>query len=190
MQSNRPLYIFDLDGTLALIEHRRHFVESTETCKECKGSKADPVTSSGGNFHPCVVCNGKGFTKVAPNWSAFYEACHMDMPNAPVIKTFVQLYTVGAELKIWSGREDSVRQKTLLWLSRHTGVAMFALEQMLLMRPAGDFTPDEQLKRKWLNQLDKSQRARLTAVFDDRDKVVAMWRKAGVSCFQVAPGEF
>ena len=23
----RPLYIFDLDGTLALIKHRRHFVE-------------------------------------------------------------------------------------------------------------------------------------------------------------------
>jgi hypothetical protein len=23
----KPLYIFDLDGTLALIQHRRHFVE-------------------------------------------------------------------------------------------------------------------------------------------------------------------
>ena len=25
----KPLYIFDLDGTLALIKHRRHFVEGT-----------------------------------------------------------------------------------------------------------------------------------------------------------------
>lgn len=29
MLSLRPLYIFDLDGTLALIDHRRHLVEST-----------------------------------------------------------------------------------------------------------------------------------------------------------------
>jgi phosphoserine phosphatase len=27
-QNDRALYIFDLDGTLALIEHRRHLVEA------------------------------------------------------------------------------------------------------------------------------------------------------------------
>lgn len=26
----KPLYIFDLDGTLALIEHRRHHLEATD----------------------------------------------------------------------------------------------------------------------------------------------------------------
>ena len=26
--------------------------------------------------------------------------------------------------------------------------------------------------------------------FDDRDRVVAMWREEGVPCFQVAPGDF
>ena len=31
---------------------------------------------------------------------------------------------------------------------------------------------------------------RLVAVFDDRDRVVAMWSAAGVPCFQVAAGEF
>lgn len=33
-------------------------------------------------------------------------------------------------------------------------------------------------------------RRRLVAVFDDRDKVVSMWRARGVACFQVAPGAF
>jgi hypothetical protein len=33
-------------------------------------------------------------------------------------------------------------------------------------------------------------RMRLMCVFDDRDKVVKMWRDEGVACFQVAPGEF
>ena len=27
---SRPLYIFDLDGTLALIEHRLHFIQGPE----------------------------------------------------------------------------------------------------------------------------------------------------------------
>ena len=31
---------------------------------------------------------------------------------------------------------------------------------------------------------------RIVATFDDRNRVVAMWRDAGIPCFQVAPGEF
>ena len=58
------------------------------------------------------------------------------------------------------------------------------------MRRAGDFTPDEVLKRKWYEELGSHDKARLVAVFDDRDKVVAMWRSIGVACFQVAPGKF
>ena len=58
------------------------------------------------------------------------------------------------------------------------------------MRKAGDFTPDEDLKRGWLAEMEPPELARLTAVFDDRDKVVAMWRAAGVPCFQVAPVAF
>jgi len=33
-------------------------------------------------------------------------------------------------------------------------------------------------------------KSRLVAVFDDRDRVVKMWRDVGVTCFQVADGEF
>ena len=31
---------------------------------------------------------------------------------------------------------------------------------------------------------------RILCVFDDRTKVVNMWRENGLSCFQVAPGDF
>ncbi len=175
MQANdRPLYIFDLDGTMALIEHRRHLVEAPMVPDREKGGmkRADP--------------------EFKPRWNEFYEACHMDAPNMPVIRTFTQLYTVGAEVMIWSGREatESVRAKTVVWLSRHTGIIAHMIDGMLKMRPEGDFTPDEQLKRKWLNAMNKHQRARLTATFDDRNKVVEMWRAAGFACFQVAPGDF
>jgi hypothetical protein len=34
---------------------------------------------------------------------------------------------------------------------------------------------------------DKSD---ILCIFDDRDKVVKMWRSNGIACFQVAPGDF
>jgi len=58
------------------------------------------------------------------------------------------------------------------------------------MRPADDFTPDEVLKRQWYEDLPRIDKERLVAVFDDRQKVVDMWRAIGVPCFQVARGDF
>ena len=58
------------------------------------------------------------------------------------------------------------------------------------MRRAGDYMPDDELKMHWLTEMSRADRSRLVAVFDDRAKVVRMWRSLGVACFQVAPGEF
>ena len=58
------------------------------------------------------------------------------------------------------------------------------------MRPANDFTEDHLLKESWLHNMLLEDRERLVAVFDDRKRVVDMWRANGVTCFQVAPGEF
>ncbi len=88
---------------------------------------------------------------------------------------------------IFSGRSDATREETEKWLAVN-GIVY----DKLLMRPGtgeGMFTPDDQLKEDWLNQEfpDKSQ---ILCVYDDRDKVVNMWRRNGISCFQVAPGDF
>jgi phosphoglycolate phosphatase-like HAD superfamily hydrolase len=155
----RPLYIFDLDGTLALIDHRRHYVE--------------------------------GDTK---DWRAFFAACVNDVPNTPVVQTMQRLENAGSEIWVWSGRSDEVRKDTVHWLQQHCGLNFGFLSigapERFLMRKAGDFRPDEELKREWLSMVEPPEYRRLTAVFDDRDKVVAMWRAAGVPCFQVAPGAF
>jgi hypothetical protein len=55
------------------------------------------------------------------------------------------------------------------------------------MRAAGDFTPDEELKWQWIAEYDLSM---IMCVFDDRTKVVQMWRSLGLACFQVAPEDF
>ena len=49
--------------------------------------------------------------------------------------------------------------------------------------------PDDELKKRWLDQLFTNTDD-VHCVFDDRDKVVKMWRDNGLTCFQVAPGNF
>lgn len=160
-----PLYIFDLDGTIALINHRRPLLES----------------------------------KAQDRWQKFFAACIDDEPNGPVIDTLMALRRSGAECWIWSGRSDEVRSQTVEWLCKHsvfgnpTGALPawpFMHPHRFRMRRAGDYMPDDELKLHWLTEMSQADRSRLVAVFDDRDKVVAMWRAAGVPCFQVAPGSF
>jgi Straboviridae polynucleotide kinase len=45
----------------------------------------------------------------------------------------------------------------------------------------------EELKRQGIQEYDLAQ---ILCVFDDRQKVVDMWRSLGQACFQVAPGDF
>lgn len=149
----KPLYIFDLDGTLALIEHRAHLVR-------CEN----------------------------PNWKAFFAACVDDQPNIPVINTFHDLLSGGADVQIWTGRSSEVMAQTQQWLMNHIGDA--AEDVQLLMRIEGDYTPDDVLKAQWYENMCDFDKRRLVAVFDDRQKVVEIWRSMGVACFQVAPGDF
>ena len=207
----RPLFIFDLDGTLALIDHRRHLV-GPRRCEKCHGFghvKREPVEiqatirDSRGVMtalpvmDSCSACGGSGNAK--PDWRAFFAACVHDEPNVPVIQTLQALRRGGAECWIWSARSDEVRDETTDWLRKHGCLSQFSSSpwwwqfgapERFRMRKAGDFTPDDQLKFSWLAELEPPERQRLTGVFDDRDKVVAMWRRHGVPCFQVAPGQF
>ena len=168
--------VFDLDGTLADGTHREHFIT--------------------------------GETK---DWDAFFEASDGDLPIRPAIETLLALSRgydgdgYPHSIEIWSGRGEgehfSVREKTIKWLSSYTrrlllfrpGThATFFYGDPLIdlrMRPHGDHTPDNELKKAWLNAAREQGRAP-ELVFDDRQKVVDMWRAEGIPCFQVAPGAF
>lgn len=153
----RPLYIFDLDGTLARIEHRV------------------PILANMDDSH---------------RWQKFYDACDKDEPNEPVIRLMETLRRNGADVWIFSGRGGEVRDKTVAWLAHHTTFCSWELATALMMREVADYTPDDKLKKDWLDRMLVDDRDRLVAAFDDRDRVVRMWRDSGVTCFQVAPGEF
>lgn len=165
--------IFDLDGTLALIDHRRHFVEKPKGW----GQKNQLTQLLGDDDW-------------RPDWDAFFEACNNDLPNPGVVALYkmicrAQFEDLDTRVIIFSGRSESVRVKTVDWFKEYK----IPTPDRLLMRPEGDFTPDDQLKEQWLRNL-QAEGYFVQMVFDDRQKVVDMWRRNGITCLQVAPGDF
>lgn len=106
-----------------------------------------------------------------------------DDPNVPIIVLAQVLVDAGFGIVIASGRSDACRDQTDEWLARHAVPC-----NALLMRRDGDFTPDQVVKRAMYDHISRVWDIR--GVFDDRDAVVAMWRDIGLTCLQVAPGEF
>ncbi len=143
--------IFDLDGTLADCEHRRHFVT---------GEKKD--------------------------WESFYAGMANDPVNPLVLamlKSFAEAQT--ALIIFVTGRPEKYRMITNDWITRVSGF----LCGHLFMRPDGDSTPDDQFKERiYKEQIQPYYDVKL--VIDDREKVVKMWRRNDLECWQVAAGNF
>ena len=152
MMKKDKIVIFDLDGTLALIDDRR-----------------DLATKDNGKF----------------DWDVFFnpDNINLDLPNQPVIDMANLLHKQGFRIFILSGRSDVTHQATVNWLNDN-GVWW----DHLVMRPQNQlYLPDNDLKQGWLDTIGKDN---VAMVFDDRNQVVDMWRQNGLTCFQVADGDF
>lgn len=134
----------------------------------------------------CDVSHRTHFVKTTPpNWPAFFDACVDDTPN-PAVAALVEMANErGHTILYVSGRPETHRTQTEAWLESH-GLACYAA---LLMRPAGDYRQDAIVKRELYDQHISGRYAILFTV-DDRSVVVAMWRALGLTCFQVAEGDF
>lgn len=108
-----------------------------------------------------------------------------DSPNPPVISVVRALARAGHRIIYVSGRSEAARSATGVWIAEHIGVP----GEALLMRAAGDARPDQVVKRK-LYERHVAPHYTVTAVLDDRAKVVAMWRRLGLTVLQVADGDF
>tara|TARA_B100002052_G_C15835467_1_gene577523 strand:+ start:864 stop:1319 length:456 start_codon:yes stop_codon:yes gene_type:complete len=150
----KNIVIFDLDGTLALIDKRREI-----------------STKSDGKL----------------DWDLFFNPknINLDIPNFPVINTLKALKSNGYKIIILSGRLETTKNATLEWLKKYE--VYFDDLKMRENSVKGKFISDVELKEKWLSDIGKEN---VEFVFDDRKKLVDMWRNQGLICFQVAEGNF
>lgn len=71
------MIVFDLDGTLADCEHRRHFVDRDKAAEMGICYEEFEITFGGVQNGPWFLTNDcERLWK--PNWPAFYEACDKD----------------------------------------------------------------------------------------------------------------
>lgn len=85
---------------------------------------------------------------------------------------------------VMSGRDGSCEAHTFDWLVGN-GVPF----DHLFMRAAGDSRKDSIVKMELFDEHVRDN-FRVKYVLDDRDQVVDMWRSLGLTCLQVAPGDF
>ena len=141
--------VFDIDGTLADLTHRRHYVRTKPK-----------------------------------NWGAFEKAIPMDDPIPFVVKYLLDLHDEGKTIILASGRGEQSRDNTTQWLDRWT-----LPYTRLYMRAFKDYRADDIIKEELLDQMI-SDGYTPDIVFDDRDRVVDMWRRRGIKTIQVAEGNF
>jgi len=140
--------VFDLDGTLADLSHRLHYIRS-----------------------------------MPKDWDSFFEHCINDSPIHEIIDLNNMFYEKYNWIEVWSGRSDVTRDVTIKWLEIN-GVKY----DVLRMRKKRDHRADDVIKEEMLHALPRDMWPNMA--FDDRDRVVAMWRRNGIRCLQVAPGDF
>jgi len=165
----KDIIVCDLDGTLCNIDHRTHFVQVAEG--------APRVANSGSIIYP------------RKDWDSFFNGVPNDTVNEPVLEVLERFQFEDFKIIFSSGRPERCRLDTIEWLYKHTN--LFGADKsgaLLHMRQDGDFRSDDIVKQEILDKhIDKE---RVLFVLDDRNQVVDMWRRNGLTCFQVAEGDF
>jgi predicted kinase len=116
-----------------------------------------------------------------------YDKCDTDLVNKPIWDLLWLNHDAGSEIIYLSGREDVAKAKTVKWLEINNCPPR--AYHKLYMRKSKDYRKDSVVKYELFDHHVRSL-YRVDFVFDDRNQVVEMWRKLGLTCLQVADGNF
>lgn len=142
--------IFDVDGTIANCDHRRHWLIHTPR-----------------------------------NWKAFNEAIYDDEPIEEICFIARMFNTHGIPVVIVTARSADEKELTEKWIKEKAKIEYHAI----YTRESKDYRDDSVVKEELLEQMIQDGYNPFL-VFDDRDKVVEMWRRNGLRTCQVDYGAF
>lgn len=136
------------------------------------------------NARPAIICDLDGTLALRGDRGIYEDTkVEVDTVNKPVAFLLSQI-PLDTAIILVSGRRSEHRNLTEAWLAKNR-IAYNAL----FMRPIGDSRRDDIVKEEILHQQIKDK-YRVLFVIDDRNRVVSMWRRNGLVCFQVADGDF
>ena len=118
------------------------------------------------------------------DWKSWHSKSMNDGVHWELVDILSWAMEKDIKIILCTGRDEEYRQDTKEWLFLND-----IPYDMLYMRTRGDRRDDDVVKLEMLKDIrDKGYNPVL--VFEDRDRVVKMWRKEGIRCYQVAPGDF
>ncbi len=142
--------LFDIDGTLADIEHRRKYLDQER-----------------------------------PDWAKFNAEIGNDMPNHAIVGLYNILWQSDVyELIIVTGRNEAFRKVTETWFAWNE-----IIFNRIIMRADHDYRADHIIKEEILDML-LGEGKQIAFTVDDRQQVVDMWRRRGITCLQCDKGNF
>jgi len=129
----------------------------------------------------CIICDVDWTLAYSPHRSPYdYTKVIDDLPNKHLIHVIRSMRFVrDTELFIFSGRDDSCIEETKEWLNKHD-INNFKL----VMRNTGDKRSDEIVKKEMYEKHIKDK-YNVLAVFDDRPRVIRMWKEQKLMVFDV-----
>lgn len=138
------------------------------------------------NGTPAVICDIDGTVAKMSGRSPYdWKRVGEDSPVEDVLETVHAMELAGYWVLFTSGRDAVCRSETNWWLiTNYQGT-----NWTLLMREEKDNRPDWIVKAEIFDK-EIRDKYNVRCVFDDRNQVVSMWRKIGLTVMQVAEGEF
>lgn len=116
-----------------------------------------------------------------------FDKIGTDVPNEAVVQVVLNLAQWN-NLIIVSGREEKYREVTTDWLNRYIkDIQDNPLWDILFMRPTDDTRNDAIVKQE-IYEREIKGKYNIRGVFDDRPRVIRMWRSLGLPVFDVGPG--
>jgi predicted kinase len=154
--------IVDMDGTLANVKHRLHYL-----------SRLPKGMSSFETYH--------GLIDQPKDWTSFHDACVDDTPIEAVAWLVTALFATTSlssgkyAIVIVSARHEPYRERTEAWLAKF-GIP----HDRLYMRTDEDTRPDHEIKADILAQMMDDGYEPWLAI-DDRPEVCDMWESFGIA---------
>ena len=135
-----------------------------------------------------IICDLDGTIALMNGRSPYdYDECDKDLPNKVIIDLVETYLSYKGNVIFLSGRDGRGREKTVQWIKDN--VQLMDKEFELWMRKSEDNRKDSIIKKELFDEHIKGKYY-IDFVLDDRNQVVQLWRSLGLTCLQVANGDF
>jgi tRNA uridine 5-carbamoylmethylation protein Kti12 len=135
----------------------------------------------------CILSDLDGTLAILGNRNPYDRDFENDKVNEVVRHIFVNYFDdayIDYKQIIFSGRSDKFKTVTEKWLTDNN-----IYYNILVMRKEGDVRKDVIVKKEMYEEYIKGK-YNCQLILDDRNSCVELWRSLGLTCFQVADGNF